>query len=146
MLKLLKLAEQFFKLSQVEAVLHPLTDREKILFTNHVIKINQQSQQLLLDVDKEVKAGGLAPETRNHVNSMRNLAVRLTGFVRQQEMPPVRDLRDLYNKLAGEYSTIQTNYIDWRYDKMKSIRDSLVFVDRFIKKMEGLTTNLPAIG
>jgi hypothetical protein len=69
----------------------------------------------------------------------------LTGFI-LKPINNILEIRSLYDKVAGEFNTIHTNYIIWdnaqinvRFNPiMKAIQDSLAFINKTLVKLEGL--------
>lgn len=122
-----------------------MSNNEQILLKNHVIKANQQSQKLLTQVSLAINDNLLVNETYNHANSLKNLLVRLTGFI-MRPIDNIVEIRNLYNKVAGEFNTLHTNYIIWDNVQinvifnpiMKAIQDSLAFINKMVVKLEGL--------
>lgn len=141
-MNLISVVNIFHKLAQQ---LQPqvLNERDRILYLNHIIRVNRECDLMLPAVAAQVKAGILRPEAQRHVQSMKNLAVRLTGLViNTADLSNLKQVEDLYKLLAGEYDTIENNYIGKEYKHMKNIRDSLVFIYRFIQKQKGVPSSI----
>ncbi len=103
---------------------------------NHIIRINKRAQEIYTYLNKSNN-----PEAKSHSNTMRNLAVRLTGLITKPK-PDKKLVTDTYNLLIGEFETIRNNFLPkewiarWNYAPMKEIRDSLAFISIILKSNE----------
>jgi hypothetical protein len=106
--------------------------RDATILKNHVIRINKRAQEVY-NYLAQLNVG----EAKAHANTLRNLAVRLTGQIMNPK-PDKKTITDTYNLLTGEFETIRNNFLpkawidQWDYAPMKEIRDSLAFVNRYL--------------
>lgn len=73
------------------------------------------------------------------------MLVTLNGLI-LKPIDNIIEIKNIYNKIAGEYNTLHTNYIIWDDVQigvifnpvMKTIQDSLAFINKALVKLEGL--------
>lgn len=73
------------------------------------------------------------------------MLVTLNGLI-LKPIDNIIEIRNIYNKTAGEFNTLHTNYIIWDNVQIgvifnpiiKAIQDSLAFINKALVKLEGL--------
>jgi len=127
--KIQKLAIGFYRLSQQQPV--------DAAYMNHVIRINQQADELTTAIEAGIQAGSTRPEAKSYVDSLKNLAVRLTQLAQQNS--ELMEQQSLLTELTKLWNTIATSYVDQTYEPMKQIKESIAYAnDSITKQMENV--------
>lgn len=160
-------ADRFLKLAQSLSATN-LTPQQQ-LYRNHVIRIDQQSNALLNELQRivhpeiqrarhpEWKARNtvmpttgpvaltgqplMRPEAISHARNLRNEAVQFARIVLAPKQTSIVSMLPLFNRIAGEFETLRTNYmtpvalkVPGLYLPMRQIRDSLAWMSQYQQK------------
>lgn len=96
------------------------------VYRNHVIRINQQAEELQRAINYGIQVGTTRAEARSYSDGLKNIAVRLTAVVQGGGNP--EEEQRLIQELFRMYNTIATHYVDRRYEPMEQIGVSLAYI------------------
>lgn len=129
--KIEKYASIFYKLAQLEIEVDPNVNikvPKDPIYINHVIKINRESEVIQDSVDAGILAGNTSPHARSYSDNLKNQAVQLTRVVQSGGDP--KQEQEIVRKLFQIYNYLEDHYIDYRWEPMEEIRESLTYIAR----------------